>query len=205
MKRVLAWVFFSSFLPACTVSSSHSERPWPWSLAPGVHSGDVQQCPQPVGLFSNEGEISDPNATPVPLAHLLFDDRLRGYPVEAVRVSATAGTDKLVANGVLAGVPLKASREIIPTGQDCYTRWRLLVDSGVVDSQLRTEAVLLTSGVLLPLSEVFEFDLAPADDGALLVNIHVRAWILAGLLFPMRADQQFWMRYPLVSAGVNIP
>lgn len=200
MKRVFAWILCACSLAGCAVNTGKSMRPWDWSRAPLAEAGDVLRCPVPSGLFANEGQSSDPEVTPVPLAHLLFLDHLRGYPVEAVQLTLLDDSETLVARGVLAGVPLERSREIIPGDEDCDRRWQVHTDSGSVDPQLRTEAVLVTGGLLVPLNEIYQLSLERADDGALLVNLKWRAWVLGALLFPMRMDQQVWMRYPVYAA-----
>lgn len=197
MKRLVAWMLFTSLVPACAFNSGTSMRPMDWSLAPLDDAGALQRCPVPAGLFTNEGESSDTDVAPIPLAYLLFLDHLQGFPVEAVQLTAVDDAGTLRANGVLEGVPLDISREIKPQAEDCASRWQVETDSGAVDAQLRTEAVLVTSGVFIPLSEVYRLTLELADDGALLVNLRWRGWVLGALLFPVRVDQQVWMRYPV--------
>lgn len=203
MKRVFAWTLFAGLLTACAFNAGKSMRPMDWSRAPLVDAGDAHRCPIPAGLFANEGQSSDPDTAPIPLAHLLFLDHLRGFPVEAIRLSILNDSETLLAQGILAGVPLESSREIIPEAEDCDSRWQVSTDSGAVDPQLRTEAVILTGGLLVPLSEIYRVSLEPSSDGALLVHLKWRAWVLGALLFPVRVNQQLWMRYPAYVAPVG--
>jgi hypothetical protein len=204
--RLMLMAFFA-LLQACTNTTPEPDYPPGWPLP---HELVSRQCLPPAGLFSNQGRSSDPKDHNPTLAAVLFEDRLRGFPVESIRISQDADPDMLIIRGVLGGVELRRETRMVASQGDCRSRWTGEWDTDEVNSQLVSEAILFTGGLFIPLSERNVFSLQLAQDGALLIHLKVKAAALGALLVPIFFEAEYWLHYPLyrpdpVEPGPDLP
>lgn len=203
MRGVLVFCF--ALVQACANSPGPLDYPVDWPLPMTSTDGT---CPLPVGRFANTGTSNSPDHQTPPLAAILFEDKLAGFPVESIDIRHQPEADRLLIRGVLAGVELKQQATIVPTGELCESLWQGTTPTGSVNATLRTEAVLYTGGLLLPLSEKNLFSLHLAEDGSLLVRLDVRGTALFSLLIPFTLKDEYWLRftpYPSGSQQIESP
>jgi hypothetical protein len=179
-------------LQSCINAPSSPVYPEEW-FAPVESS--VSSCAIPVGLFSNQGISNDLEFSAPPLATILFDDKLAGFPVESIRISRSPDREQLIFRGVLAGVPLKQHSAIKVKNKDCETSWGGVTDTGEVGATLRTGAILYTGGALIPLSEKYKYSLQLLQDGALLIHLEINSKVLGALVMPLSFSKKYWLRY----------
>ncbi|NHN36239.1 hypothetical protein G8764_02910 [Pseudomaricurvus alcaniphilus] len=191
-------------LLACAQSPAPLAYPTGW-YAPVP--ADSDNCAVPEGLFSNLGASSDPDFPAPKLASILFEEQLAGLPVESIRIRLSPDRQYLVFNGVLAGVMLeqqKYQKTIGLSAGDCEKSWQGESDSGVVGATMRTEALLYTGGVLMPLSQKYRYKLQLLQDGALLLHLQVREKILGAMILPLSFNEEYWLRYDAVDAAAAL-
>lgn len=205
LERGMFAIALSLLIQSCsnTATNESATPDWLQNYRQKINPSD-QFCPDPVGVFRVDGASSDSRYN-YPLQQLLFSDKLAGFPVEAVRINRSAETDALIIRGILDGVALERAVTVRPASDQCELRWHLKVDTGEVDSTLRTEAVLWTGAVIFPLSEFNHLYLQRADDGSLMVHVRNQAWILGALLIPFTVETEFWQKYEGVLSGSGSP
>lgn len=193
---------FFALAQACTNTTPEPGFPPDWPLP---HELVSRQCLPPTGLFSNEGLNNDPGGHNPTLATILFEDQLRGFPVESIRISQDADPDVLIIRGVLGGVELRREARLVASEGDCWSRWTGELDTHEVNSQLVSEAILFTGGLFIPWSERNVFSLQLAQDGALLIHLRVKATALGALLLPIFFENEYWLHYPLYRLDPRVP
>lgn len=165
-------------------------------------STEAQQlCRPPIGTFYIYGQSSKQSLQHLSLADVLFEDKLAGFPVSAIQISQVPDSDNLQLRGVLDGVPLQQSTQIVANDAKCSQKWFLKVSTGAVDARLRTEAVLYTGALIFPLSETNHIHLASADDQSLILHVKSVAWVLGALSIPIKFEEEYWMRFEQDFAG----
>lgn len=162
------------------------------------------RCPSPAGSYWVNGASSNDDFIHT-LNELLFEDKLAGYPVEQVRIVELPDGKGLGITGILAGVPLQQFTTVAPRAGECAKKWYLEVSTGEVDATLRTEAILWTAGLIIPLAETNPIYLFGAEDGALVLRVLNRAWILGALMVPFRVENEYWLRFANAGAGASGP
>lgn len=187
-------------LQGCTTAGVEPDYPDSWPLP---HALVARTCLPPTGLFSDQGSSSSPADHNPPLAAILFEDKLRGFPVEAIRISQGANATELVIRGVLGGVDLRKDTRLSASEGNCSGRWRGELATGAVNSQLVSESILYTGGVIIPLSETNVFSLQLAEDGSLLVHLKVKATVLGALMVPVFFEDEYWLHYPIYRGTPN--
>lgn len=183
-----------------------------WVPSAGSAQATGESCLSPLGLFANHGQISpisQNNYASPTLAEILFENKLAGYPIEAVRISQGDRPEQLLVKGVLGGedllTPLSSGvmdgDPIIPiatltaVSEDCTDRWAHALVTKRLDSNMVSASVLYTGGTLMPLNEVSRLTLTLADDGALLIHVKERSYLLVALVIPVAINRDYWLRF----------
>jgi hypothetical protein len=191
-KRSAHWLLI---LPVALLSACATITPSRFPAAWALPAHQVQdECLAPVGDFSNIGIGDDPDQPAPTLASILFEDQLRGFPVESIAFSLAANGQAMLLDGVLDGVPLDRPVQVANSEGSCQSRWRRSFQTQTVNSTLVTESVLWTGGMIIPVREINHVTLMLAADGALLAELQVNSWIL-GALIPVKLKNTYWLRY----------
>lgn len=183
------------FLEACTNTTSKILPSPDWLLEYNQQTLRAEApCRPPIGTFFINGSSTDEQYN-YRLQEIVFADKLEGFPVEEVSIMEGVDSSELIITGILAGVPLKQAVRVKAGQGGCDSRWPLRVDTGAVGSTLRTESILWSGGLVLPLNEINYIHLLRADDGALIIHVRNKAWFLGALSVPFKIENEFWLRY----------
>ncbi len=185
-----------TLLQGCATQRTDEQTlpPWLAQHLKAAHPTD-ELCPLPTGTFLVKGTSSNPDF-PYDLDDLLFEDKLAGYPVYRILISEGKPNRSLVITGILAGYPLEKFQKIIEAkGLNCNEKWSFDISTGAINSTVRSDFIVKTAALIIPLSEKNYLQLHKAKDGALLVRVKSVSWVLGALSIPFKMEEEFWIRY----------